>query len=85
MKKVNATLSTLYNFSSQGAFPESEVGFYTPKPDEIIKILPEKAYDLAKNFIKLDRISWISEIVNNDYCPKCNYEKSNYLVPELHP
>ena len=47
MKKVNAVLSTLFNFSSQGAFPESNVGFYNPKPDEIIKILPEKAYDLA--------------------------------------
>jgi hypothetical protein len=41
------------------------VGFYSPKPDEIIKTLPSNSYELAKNYIMLDRVSWISEIVQN--------------------
>lgn len=55
MKKVNAVLSILYNFSSQGAFPESDIGFYTPKNEDLINITPIKAYDLAKNYVFLDR------------------------------
>lgn len=85
MKKVNATLSSLYNFSSQGAFPESDIGFYSPKPDEIINTLPERAFEMMQRYIQLDRICWISDVVQNEYCPKCNYEKSSYLVPDLHP
>ena len=40
---------------------------------------------MAKNYIQLDRFNWISEIVRAEFCPKCNFEKSNFLVPDLHP
>ena len=42
-------------------------------------------FELAKNSIFLDRMNWISEIVRSESCPKCHYEKSGFLTPEMHP
>ena len=97
MRKVNSTMSTLYNFSSQGAFPETPVGFYIPGHEKQIKNIQKSfqdnnqyksakdIFELAKNCLFLDRMNWISEIVRSESCPKCNYEKSGFLTPEMHP
>ena len=42
-------------------------------------------FRMAKNLIYLDRTEWLADIVSNEFCPKCNYEKSNYLLPDFYP
>jgi hypothetical protein len=30
-------------------------------------------------------MEWISDIVKAEFCPKCNYEKTHYILPDLYP
>mmetsp|Transcript_40577 Transcript_40577/g.61835 ORF Transcript_40577/g.61835 Transcript_40577/m.61835 type:complete len:106 (-) Transcript_40577:210-527(-) len=30
-------------------------------------------------------MTWISDVSQQDFCPKCNFAKVNYLVPDLSP
>jgi hypothetical protein len=82
-------VSTLYQFSSEGAFPSTPVSLYAPSASDTIKVLSDNKTDLfalAKNYILVDRLNFISHIVHNESCTKCNYEKTlKDYVPDLNP
>lgn len=74
MKRINTVYSTLLSFSSQGYFGETKVGLYSPTVNQQIQALSshnhnDKLYEQARTAILLDRLNWISELVDNEYCP----------------
>ena len=30
-------------------------------------------------------MEYLSDIIQAEFCPKCNYEKTNFLIPDLSP
>ena len=96
MKKVNVPVSTLYNFTDEGAFPETCLGLYGITTDQAVEAfehgLSDSLYDsadhmfqMAKDYIFIDRLNWLSELSRLGYCPQCNYSKAGYLLPDLQP
>ena len=74
MKKINTVYSTLLGFSSQGYLSETGVGLYGPSVNHQIQALAahgsaDKVYEQAQAAILLDRLNWISELVDIEHCP----------------
>ena len=86
MRQINSVVSALYGFSNDGPFPETPVALYSPTAAECIEHMGNKdMFTLAQNYILLDRLSYIADIVETESCPKCNFEKAGSLVPEVFP
>ena len=93
----NINQSILYNFSSEGAFSELEipVTLYTPPVDESVQALNhqinaaessiEKLHGNIELQILLEKLNYISEVVNIQGCPQCKQEKIIHGPSEIIP
>ena len=74
LKKVNVGLSVLYNFSSEGAFSESQVPVVLvgARPEEVRMQNVQEVYSNVKAQVRLDQIRWLAECVAYEGCPQCS-------------
>lgn len=91
---MNTALSTLYNLSSEGMFPETPVGLYGVRPDQFMGVVKrlgsegakyvDERLDQVRNAILLDRTEWVQDLVaQKGKCPKCDFKQANYITPEV--
>ena len=80
MKRVNVPISSLYNFTDEGAFPETCLGLYGITTDQGVEALEnglkdsiyestDHVFQMAKDYIFLDRLNWLSELSRLGFCP----------------
>lgn len=68
----------MYNFSSEGAYSDSDAIFQLvgPTPEEIELQDVQLFSQNVKSQILLDRLSWLTDCIDTGGCPKCSQKQT---------